>query len=226
LTRLLTHAKMLAEMRTLEYFLAVAFLLSLSASAEPTPQGSSTTRRGYAVCAGTKNSLPVPIYEHPCKPPVGEIKCGESVEVLSRKGPYFKMGTSDGSERYIGVTAVSQSKNKFIAIDLPFVPWPNVEDCSVLHEKQGGTHRPIAIFSPTAEYSEKARKAKISGSVELSLTVGTDGTPHDIVVTKSLGYGLDENAVAAVKQWKFDPAAEDGKPIPASITLEVNFRLD
>jgi TonB family protein len=70
----------------------------------------------------------------------------------------------------------------------------------------------------------EARNAKISGSVELSITVGIDGIPHDIVVTKSLGYGLDENAVAAVQQWKFDPAAEDGKPIPARITVEVSFR--
>jgi hypothetical protein len=60
-------------------------------------------------------------------------------------------------------------------IDLPFVPWPNAGDCSAFRERQGGTHRPIPLYSPEPEYSDKARSAKISGSVELSVAVGVDG---------------------------------------------------
>jgi TonB family protein len=214
-------------MRAWKYLLAFGIMVSLNAGAdEPKPQEPNASRHGYVLCAGERNPPPVPIYEHPCKPPVGELKCGEPIEVVSRKGPYFQMRAADGSERYIGVTSVSQSQKKFIAIDLPFVPWPNVADCSAFHEKQSGTHRPIPLYHPDPEYSVKARNAKISGSVQLSITVGIDGIPHDIVVTKSLGYGLDENAVAAVQQWKFDPAAEDGKPIPMRITVEVTFLYD
>jgi len=156
--------------------------------------------------------------------PVGKIQCGEPVEVLTRKGPFFKMRTGDGSERFISVTSVSQSKKKFVAIDLPYVPWPDAADCSAFHQMQGGTHRPITIYSPAPEYSEEARSARISGSVGLSLTVGVDGIAHDVEVTKSLGHGLDEKAVAAVQKWKFDPAAENGKPVPARIAVEVDFR--
>lgn len=162
----------------------------------------------------------------PCKRPIGQIKCGEPVQVVSRKGPFYRIKISDGSEAYISATSVSQSKKKFVAIDLPYEPWPNLADCSTFHEAQGGTHRPIPIYSPPAEYSAAARSKKISGSVQLLLTVGIDGLPHDIVVTKPLGYGLDENAVAALQKWKFDPAAKDGEPIPARIAVEIEFQND
>lgn len=227
MTRPFTDAKIPVEkMRPSTYLLTVGFLLPLNvAVAQSTLQEPNTTRRGYVVCAAEKDTFPVPVYEHPCRPPVGELKCDEPVEIVSRKGPFLKMKTSDGSERYVGVTSVSQSKKKFIAIDIPFVPWPNLLDCSAFHEKEVGTHRPIPIYSPNAEYSDQARRAKISGWVQLSLTVGIDGRPHDIVIAKSLGYGLDENAIVAVEQWKFDPATEDGKPIPARITIDLRFRV-
>jgi TonB family protein len=134
------------------------------------------------------------------------------------------MRTSDGSERYIGATAISQSDKQFMPIDLPFTPWPNLEDCSAFRKDPAGTHRPIPLYSPNPEHSEKARKAKISGSVTLFITVGVDGMAHDIVATKPLGYGLDENAIAAVQKWKFDPAVRDGKPIPTRMAVEVGFR--
>lgn len=212
------------EMVTSKYISAIGFLVELSAFAvQSTAQEPDTARRGYVICAERKNPSPVQSYEHPCMKPVGQIQCGEPVEVLSRKGPFFKMRTSDASERFISVTSVSQSKKQFVAIDVPYVPWPDMADCSAFHQRQGGTHRPIIIYSAAPEYSEKAHSARISGSVGLSLTVGVDGIPHDVVVTKSLGYGLDEKAVAAVQEWKFDPAAEDGKPVPARIAVEVDF---
>jgi TonB family protein len=44
-------------------------------------------------------------------------------------------------------------------------------------------------------------------------------------VQRGLGMGLDQKAVEAVKQWKFDPATKDGKPVAVQINVEVNFRL-
>ena len=55
-------------------------------------------------------------------------------------------------------------------------------------------------------YSEEARKAKFQGTVVLSVTVGTDGRASHIQVQRSLGLGLDEKAIEAVKQWRFKPA--------------------
>ena len=50
--------------------------------------------------------------------------------------------------------------------------------------------------------------------------VGTDDLAHDISVVRSVGYGLDEEAIKGLKKWKFKP----GKPAPVQISVEVNFR--
>ena len=80
-------------------------------------------------------------------------------------------------------------------------------------------------FTPDPEYSEEARKAKYQGTCVLWLIVGPDGRPRDIHVARSLGLGLDEKAIEAVKQWKFEPAMKDGKPVAVQINVEVGFRL-
>ncbi|HEU5450507.1 MAG TPA: energy transducer TonB [Terriglobales bacterium] len=89
----------------------------------------------------------------------------------------------------------------------------------------GGVSAPRALYAPDPEYSEEARKAKYQGTVVLWVVVGPDGRPRDIRVQRSLGLGLDEKAVEAVRQWKFEPAKKDGNPVAVQINVEVNFRL-
>ena len=89
----------------------------------------------------------------------------------------------------------------------------------------GGVSAPKAIYAPDPEYSEEARKAKYQGQCVLSLIVGPDGKPRDVKVARSLGLGLDEKAIEAVNQWKFEPAQKDGKPVSVQISVEVSFRL-
>jgi periplasmic protein TonB len=89
----------------------------------------------------------------------------------------------------------------------------------------GGVSAPRALFAPDPEYSEEARKAKWQGTVVLWVIVGPDGRPRDIRIQRSLGMGLDEKAIEAVRQWKFDPAKKDGQPVAVQINVEVNFRL-
>jgi periplasmic protein TonB len=89
----------------------------------------------------------------------------------------------------------------------------------------GGVSAPKAVYAPDPEYSEEARKAKYQGTVVLSLVVGADGMPRDIKVARSLGLGLDEKAIEAVKTWKFEPGTKDGKPVATYASIEVQFRL-
>jgi len=89
----------------------------------------------------------------------------------------------------------------------------------------GGVSAPKATYAPDPEYSEEARKAKYQGTCAVSLIVGPDGKPRDIRVARSLGLGLDEKAIEAVNQWKFEPAMKDGKPVAVAISVEVTFRL-
>ena len=59
----------------------------------------------------------------------------------------------------------------------------------------------------------------------LWLVVSADGKPQQIKVQRQLGMGLDEKAIEAVRQWRFDPARKDGQAVPVMINVEVNFRL-
>ena len=89
----------------------------------------------------------------------------------------------------------------------------------------GGVSAPRVLYMPDPEYSEEARKAKYEGTVVLGLIVGPDGRPHNIRIARSLGLGLDEKAMEAVRQWKFEPARKNGQPVSVQINVEVEFRL-
>jgi len=89
----------------------------------------------------------------------------------------------------------------------------------------GGVSPPRTIFAPEPEFSEEARKAKYQGVCTLGLIVGTDGRPSNIRVLSSLGMGLDEKAIEAVKTWRFEPAMKDGHPVRVEIAVEVDFHL-
>lgn len=84
---------------------------------------------------------------------------------------------------------------------------------------------PRAVFAPNPDYPEAARAAHFQGVCVLKLTVGSDGRTHDITVARSLGFGLDEKAVEAVKEWRFEPATKGGEPVPVKVNVEVSFRV-
>lgn len=84
---------------------------------------------------------------------------------------------------------------------------------------------PRVIKSPDPKYSKEARKKKIEGITVLWLIVGADGLPRDIRVVRSVGYGLDEEAIKAAKKWRFKPSTMDGKPVPVQINIDVAFHL-
>ncbi len=89
----------------------------------------------------------------------------------------------------------------------------------------GGISAPQAIATPDPDYTDEARKAKREGTCILGLIVDTAGNPRDIRVVRGLGYGLDAKAIDAVRQWRFEPAMKEGKPVNVQISVEVSFRL-
>ena len=89
----------------------------------------------------------------------------------------------------------------------------------------GGVTAPSLLYKVEPEYSEEARKAKYQGTVLLYVEVDPSGHATNIQVARSLGLGLDEKAIEAVKKWKFAPGKKDGRPVTVAATIEVNFRL-
>ncbi len=89
----------------------------------------------------------------------------------------------------------------------------------------GGISAPQPVSTPDPEYTEQARVAKTQGTCILWLIVDDQGRPRDIRVVRGLGMGLDAKAIEAVKQWKFQPAMKDGRPVNVQISVEVGFKL-
>jgi periplasmic protein TonB len=88
-----------------------------------------------------------------------------------------------------------------------------------------GVTAPRAIYSPEPEYSDEARAVKHQGVVVLSVVIGPDGHPAHLLVARSLGMGLDEQAMEAVRTWRFEPGRKDGHPVAVLISVEVDFHL-
>jgi TonB family protein len=83
----------------------------------------------------------------------------------------------------------------------------------------------VVIHKADPYYSEEARKAKFQGTVLLQYLVDVDGQAKDIKVVRSLGLGLDEKAIEAMRKWRFTPATKNGKPVRMKAVTEMNFRL-
>ena len=84
--------------------------------------------------------------------------------------------------------------------------------------------QPKLIKSVEANFSDEARKKKISGTNVLSLVVDSNGMPRQLEVVRRLGAGLDEMAMMAVQAYRFQPATKNGLPIAVPISVEVRFR--
>jgi TonB family protein len=88
-----------------------------------------------------------------------------------------------------------------------------------------GVSAPVPRNSVEALFTDEARRKKIQGICVVSMIVDAQGKPQNPRVVRSLGYGLEEKAIQAVKKYKFKPAMKNGVPVPVMITVEVNFRL-
>jgi protein TonB len=89
--------------------------------------------------------------------------------------------------------------------------------------------RPVAGMATNRApaYPESARRRSEEGGVMLRVGVAADGTPIEVAVLKTSGYPvLDQAAALAVKQWRFVPATQAGRPVAAIAEVPVRFQLD
>lgn len=107
---------------------------------------------------------------------------------------------------------------------------PPVYD-SLVHEPcewktpKEGVSPPRALFTPEPEYTDAARKAKVSGTVKLVIDIANDGSVKRVCTLRAVRPDLDEQAVKAVRTWRFEPARENGEPVPYSMTTDISFSL-
>lgn len=98
----------------------------------------------------------------------------------------------------------------------------------------GGAYRPgnevswpKLLYERKPSYTADAMRAKVQGVVEVEALILPDGTVAEARVTRSLDptFGLDREALAAVRQWKFAPAVRRGQPVAVLVPIEVSFTL-
>jgi TonB family protein len=94
-------------------------------------------------------------------------------------------------------------------------------DCDTKDNAAKECPRLIHMIEP--EYTEEARQAQVEGKVVLGMSIDKMGRVSDVHVLESLDKGLDEQAVAAVQQWKFRPAVNGGQPVPVEAKTELRF---
>lgn len=142
-------------------------------------------------------------------------------------GYYTQNDRADGKFRQMKVTvqgmpdAMLQFRQGYYANR----PVASVGSAFTFGKAEPGVKPPVLVYKKEPEYSEEARKAKYQGTVLLYVEIGTDGHVGAVRVVRSLGLGLDEKAIEAVKQWKFRPAMKNGSAIPMATEVEVQFRL-
>jgi protein TonB len=87
----------------------------------------------------------------------------------------------------------------------------------------GAVSAPRAIHLPDPKYTKEAASRHFEGVSLLMVVVNTSGSAENIAILDPLGMGLDEQAVKAVQQWKFQPAMKDGQPVRVQINIEIDF---
>ncbi len=84
---------------------------------------------------------------------------------------------------------------------------------------------PRVIQKVEPVYTDEARLMKLNGTVVLSTIIDEQGRAVDIDVVRGAGFGLDEQAIDCVRQWRFAPGTRDGRPVNVRAEIEVNFRV-
>lgn len=101
------------------------------------------------------------------------------------------------------------------------------EKGKVLHVGNGITP-PQGISTKTdLSGSREEKKRRVQETTVLTLVIGTDGHVCDAKLVRSSSRDKDfnEKVVTAVKEWRFEPARKEGKPVPVEVSLEINFNL-
>ena len=90
-----------------------------------------------------------------------------------------------------------------------------------------GVTLPRVVRQVQPAYTAEARAARIEGTVTLNAVVLPDGAVGNVDVAVSLDsvHGLDDAAVDAMRQWRFEPGKRDGQAVAVRVSVEMNFTL-
>jgi TonB family protein len=114
-----------------------------------------------------------------------------------------------------------------LMLALALVAFVAAQDSPTVYRPGDGVSLPQATKQVQPQYTPEAMANRIEGKVGLETVVLADGTVGDVKVTESLDslYGLDANAVKAMKQWEFKPGLKDGKAVAVRVHVMMSYTL-
>jgi TonB family protein len=114
----------------------------------------------------------------------------------------------------------------------PSLAWPQDElNGQTIYALYGAANQTKDVSAPKAEhrvdakYGEFAVRDKVQGVMQLRLGVDASGVPQRISIARPLGYGLDADAVEAMRKWRFAPGTRDGNAVATEVLVEQQFSL-
>lgn len=113
-----------------------------------------------------------------------------------------------------------------IAVSLHFTVAPRARAQSKdepVYDLGDGITPPRVIYQVSPKPDSGENGFRISGVVLIGLIVSSHGLPVDVHVARSLDKDIDQSAVQAVQQWKFEPARKGDQPVAVRITVEIRF---
>jgi TonB family protein len=143
----------------------------------------------------------------------------------SRAVNEYRLALSTNDDAFGAQVEVENYLNKRIIRPATRLPDEEDDGALPLTVHRPGVISPIVLVKTEPEYSEAARLAGLEGTVLLKAVVAEDGSANQIRVARPLGLGLDENAVEAVRTWRFTPGRYQARPAPVEIDLAVDFFL-
>jgi TonB family protein len=102
---------------------------------------------------------------------------------------------------------------------------PSIDEVSPLPADSGTFTSPTVLSRVEPEYAAEALLARFEGTVQVAVTVEADGSIANLQVFRSLGLGLDESALAAVRRWTFAPGKVRGQAAELVTPVQVSFHL-
>lgn len=155
--------------------------------------------------------------------------------ILSSTGEKYINGRIEGTGAPTEKTVSPSTKTAFFdhftsslpdLIALNYLGNPAITGFTPNTFKQNDTLvRPKILGQQKPKYTERARKNRIQGIVSFRCNFQVDGTIADIELLKSVGFGIDEQALLALLGVKFEPATKNGVPFAFSSRVEYSFRL-
>ena len=104
-------------------------------------------------------------------------------------------------------------------------PMTAAQSDAQVYKPGDGVSVPSVVHEVKPEYPREVMQRKVQGSVWMAVVVLANGDVGDVQISKPLDPDLDQEALKAMKQWKFRPGTKDGKPVAVEVTVEMTFTL-